>query len=78
MPKGRKRIMGLPVGKPKPGFPLARAAKVGAMGVSLAAAIPAVHKAIPAAQKGADVVGKGQPDPAVGRGRSRGERGRAR
>lgn len=60
MAKGRKTVMGFPVGKAKPGFPLARVAKVGAVGATLAAAIPAAQKAVPAAQKGAKVVSKGQ------------------
>lgn len=49
----RQKVLGLPIGRRKPSFPLARAAKMGAVGVAALAAVPA-------AQRGARVMNKGQ------------------
>lgn len=49
----RQKVLGLPIGRRKPSFPLARAARMGAVGVAALAAVPA-------AQRGARVMQKGQ------------------
>lgn len=44
----RRRVLGLPIGKRRASFPLARASRLGALGVTAAAAVPAARRGMKA------------------------------
>lgn len=46
MPKKRKRILGMPIGRRRSTFPYARAAQIGALGAAVVAAVPAAGRKI--------------------------------
>jgi uncharacterized membrane protein len=51
----RQTVMGLPIGRRKPSFPLARAARVGAIGATALAAVPAAQMGMRAVHKGQEM-----------------------